>query len=48
MNKKSLLNTNPYLSNAKERVKLLKRSVISSCGVEGIKVTPASLGKKAS
>lgn len=36
--KKPLSETNPYLKDPEMRKKLIRRSVISSCGVEGIKV----------
>ncbi len=35
---KPLIETNPYLIDATMRVKLVANSVITSCGVEGIKV----------
>ncbi len=35
--------SNPYLQNPKERDQMITRSVITSCGVEGIKVTEAEL-----
>lgn len=38
MKKQSLLQTNPYLSDTKMAKALIERSVVSSCGVEGIKV----------
>lgn len=38
MKAKSLIQTNPYLKDRKIREKLIERSVISSSGVEGIKV----------
>ncbi|MFI4956858.1 MAG: hypothetical protein ACHQAX_06595 [Gammaproteobacteria bacterium] len=38
MENKSLLNTNPYLKNPATRQKLIEQSVITSCGVEGIRV----------
>lgn len=37
MKTKTLIETNPYLKNAKLRDRLISRSVRSSCGVEGIK-----------
>lgn len=36
---KSLIETNPYLKDPAMREMLIKRSVETSCGVEGIKVT---------
>jgi hypothetical protein len=36
MNKKSLIYSNPYLKNEKDRLRLVTRSVNTSCGVEGI------------
>ena len=36
--KKPLSETNPYLKDPVKRKKLIRRSVTSSCGVEGIKV----------
>ncbi len=36
---KPLIETNPYLKNADMREKLISRSVRTSCGVEGIKVS---------
>lgn len=36
---KPLIETNPYLKDATMREKLISRSVRSSCGVEGIKVS---------
>ena len=36
---KKLIETNPYLIDPVMRKKLIKRSVETSCGVEGIKVT---------
>jgi hypothetical protein len=38
MKKQSLLQTNPYLNNPQIAPRLIERSVVSSCGVEGIKV----------
>lgn len=38
MKTKSLRNTNPYLKDAAQCRKYVARSVISSCGVEGIKL----------
>ena len=38
MEKQSLLQTNPYLKNREVASKLIERSVVTSCGVEGIKV----------
>lgn len=38
-NQKSLLQTNPYLKNKTKAKKLIKISVETSCGVEGIKHT---------
>ena len=38
MKPKSLLETNPYLKDPVMREKLIARSVVSSCGVEGVKV----------
>lgn len=38
MKEKSLLETNPYLKDPQMREKLIMQSVISSCGVEGVKV----------
>lgn len=35
---KSLIETNPYLKNSATREKLVVRSVVTSCGVEGVKV----------
>lgn len=34
----SLLDTNPYLKDPELRDRLIERSVVTSCGVEGIKV----------
>ena len=39
---KSLIETNPYLINKEHRESSTLRSVISSCGVEGIAVKPFS------
>jgi hypothetical protein len=36
--KKSLIETNPYLKDPEMRKKLVKRSVRTSCAVEGIAV----------
>ncbi len=36
MKSKSLIDTNPYLKDAKTRTELVARSVRTSCGVEGI------------
>lgn len=36
MNRKPLIETNPYLKDAKTRQKLIARSVRTSSGVEGI------------
>lgn len=36
---KALIETNPYLKDPITREKLIERSVTTSCGVEGIKVT---------
>ena len=41
-NMKSLIETNPYLKDVATRKMLVKRSVTTSCGVEGIKVTSPS------
>ena len=38
MNTKPLIETNPYLKDSNIREKLLDRSVVSSCAVEGIRV----------
>ena len=38
MKTKSLIETNPYLKDAALRKKLIVRSVITSCGVEGVKI----------
>lgn len=38
MKTKSLIETNPYLKNSATREKLVVRSVVTSCGVEGVKV----------
>ena len=38
MNKKSLIYTNKHLRDRIKRRKLIERSVITSCGVEGIVV----------
>jgi hypothetical protein len=38
MKTKSLLKTNPYLKDPAVREKLITRSVVTSCGVEGVKV----------
>ena len=38
MKTKSLIETNPYLRDAATREKLVTNSVITSCGVEGVKV----------
>lgn len=45
MKKKTLIETNPYLRDPKERKRLLQQSVISSFGVEGIKITKKDLKK---
>jgi hypothetical protein len=37
MKAKPLIETNPYLKDAKTREMLIARSVRTSCGVEGIK-----------
>jgi hypothetical protein len=42
MKKKSLAETNPYLQDPTQRRKLIARSVRTSCGVEGIKLTSSS------
>lgn len=39
---KPLIETNPYLNDPKTREALIKRSVETSCGVEGIKVTSSA------
>ena len=36
---KTLIDTNPYLRDAATREMLIERSVATSCGVEGIKIT---------
>jgi len=36
--KKSLLETNPYLKDPEQRKRLLRRSLVSSFAVEGIKI----------
>lgn len=38
MKTKSLIETNPYLKDPATREKLVMRSVVTSCGVEGVKV----------
>ncbi len=38
MKEKSLIKTNPYLMNPEVRDRLIERSVLSSCGVEGVKI----------
>ncbi len=38
MRKKPLIETNPYLKDAAMREKLVTRSVVTSCGVEGVKI----------
>lgn len=38
MKTKSLIETNPYLRDAATREKLVTNSVVTSCGVEGVKV----------
>lgn len=43
MKTKSLIDTNPYLKDEATRRKLVIRSVVSSSGVEGIKVDPNNL-----
>jgi hypothetical protein len=43
MNKKPLIETNPFLKDAKTREKLVARSVRTSCGVEGIKEKSGSV-----
>jgi hypothetical protein len=40
MKKKSLIETNPYLKDPEMRKQLVKRSVRTSCAVEGIAATP--------
>ena len=37
--KKPLIDTNPYLEDPVSRDKLISRSVRTSCGLEGIKVS---------
>lgn len=37
MNKKTLIDTNPYLRTYEDRIRLVARSVRTSCGVEGIR-----------
>lgn len=37
MKKQTLVDTNPYLKDPNERKRLVRRSVRTSCGVEGIK-----------
>lgn len=37
MKMKTLIDTNPYLKDADDRMRLIHRSVRTSCGVEGIK-----------
>lgn len=39
MEKNSLLHTNPYLKDPALRRRLIERSVVTSCGVEGIKIS---------
>jgi hypothetical protein len=39
MDKKTLRQTNPYLQNITIRKALIARSVETSCGVEGIKIS---------
>lgn len=39
MKTKSLIETNPYLKDAATRKKLIARSVRTSCGVEGIRIS---------
>lgn len=36
--KKSLLETNPYLKDPEQRKRLLRRSIISSFAIEGIRI----------
>ena len=43
MKKKSLLNTNIYLKNKKERDRLLLRTVLSSSKIEGINIPVESI-----
>lgn len=38
MKRNSLIDTNPYLKNPKQRTKLIRRSVETSSAIEGIKV----------
>lgn len=38
MRKKTLSETNPYIKDLERRKKLIERSVMSSCAVEGIQV----------
>ncbi len=38
MKTRPLIETNPYLKNAAMREKLVTRSVVTSCGVEGVAV----------
>lgn len=38
MKTRPLIETNPYLKDPETRERLIDRSVISSCGVEGIKI----------
>lgn len=38
MKTKPLIETNPYLKDPATRERLIRRSVVTSCGVEGIKV----------
>jgi Fic family protein len=43
--KKSLLETNPYLSDPAMRKKMLRRSIISSSAIEGIYITEEDLDR---
>ncbi len=45
MRKNSLSKTNPFLKDPQQRERLITRSVITSCGVEGIKVNLTDLSK---
>lgn len=42
--KKSLLDTNPYLQDPEQRKRLLRRSLVSSFAVEGIKLKDETAG----
>ena len=42
--KKTLLDTNPYLQDPEQRKRLLRRSLVSSFAVEGIKLKDETAG----